>query len=118
MKITEFRKLIREEVRKTLNEASINDISDKVFANGWGYTFDVDGNTNTIIAYYSASDSFNLANVENLTGQIGRKAVGMIKANFATEAKKLSKDFKKDLVNSNLIVVTDRNVSNPIIITQ
>ena len=122
MKAQELRKLIREEVRKVLKEASINDISNKVFANGFGYTFNVDGNTNTIIAYNSggqksltASDSLNLANVKNLAGQIGPKAVKMIQANFATKAKKMSKG---DLVNSNLIVVTDHNVSDPIIITQ
>jgi len=44
MKTTELRKLIREEVRKVLKEASINDISKDIFANGWGYTFNIDGN--------------------------------------------------------------------------
>ena len=122
MKATEFRKLIREEVKKALNEASINDISDNIFKNGFGYTFSVDGNTNTIVAYNSegqkgltASNSLNLANVKNLANQIGPKAVKMIQANFATKAKKIT---KADLANSNLIVVTDHSVSDPIIITQ
>ena len=122
MKVSEFRKLIREEVRKVLKEASINDISKDIFANGWGYTFSIDGNTNTIIAYNSegqkgltASNSLNLANVKNLANQIGPKAVKMIQANFATKAKKIT---KADLANSNLIVVTDHSVSDPIIIAQ
>ena len=122
MKVSEFRKLIREEVRKVLKEASINDISKDIFANGWGYTFSIDGNTNTIIAYNSegqkgltASNSLNLANVKNLANEIGPKAVKMIQANFATKAKKIS---KADLANSNLVVVTDHNVSDPITITQ
>ena len=122
MKASELRKLIREEVRKVLKEASINDISKDIFANGWGYTFSIDGNTNTIIAYNSegqkgltASNSLNLANVKNLANQIGPKAVKMIQANFATKAKKIS---KADLANSNLVVVTDHNVSDPITITQ
>lgn len=122
MKATELRKLIREEVRKVLKEASINDISKDIFANGWGYTFSIDGNTNTIIAYNSegqkgltASNSLNLANVKNLANQIGPKAVKMIQANFATKAKKIT---KADLANSNLIVVTDHSVSDPITITQ
>ena len=122
MKASDLRQLIREEVRKVLKEASINDISKDIFANGWGYTFSIDGNTNTIIAYNSegqkgltASNSLNLANVKNLANQIGPKAVKMIQANFATKAKKIS---KADLANSNLVVVTDHNVSDPIIITQ
>jgi len=122
MKASELRKLIREEVRKVLKEASINDISKDIFANGWGYTFSIDGNTNTIIAYNSegqkgltASNSLNLANVKNLANQIGPKAVKMIQANFATKAKKIT---KADLANSNLIVVTDHSVSDPIIIAQ
>ena len=122
MKVSEFRKLIREEVKRVLKEASINDISKDIFANGWGYTFSIDGNTNTIIAYNSegqkgltASNSLNLANVKNLANQIGPKAVKMIQANFATKAKKIS---KADLANSNLVVVTDHNVSDPITITQ
>jgi len=122
MKASDLRKLIREEVRKVLKEASINDISKDIFANGWGYTFSIDGNTNTIIAYNSegqkgltASNSLNLANVKNLANQIGPKAVKMIQANFATKAKKIT---KADLANSNLIVVTDHSVSDPIIITQ
>jgi len=122
MKTSEFRKLIREEVRKALSEASINDISRDIFANGWGYTFSIDGNTNTIIAYNSggrkgltASNSLNLMNVKSLANQIGPKAVKMIQANFATKAKKIT---KADLANSNLVVVTDHNVSDPIFITQ
>ena len=122
MKASDLRKLIREEVRKVLKEASINDISKDIFANGWGYTFSIDGNTNTIIAYNSegqkgltASNSLNLANVKNLANQIGPKAVKMVQANFATKAKKIT---KADLANSNLIVVTDHNVSDPITITQ
>ena len=122
MKASDLRKLIREEVRKVLKEASINDISKDIFANGWGYTFSIDGNTNTIIAYNSegqkgltASNSLNLANVKNLANQIGPKAVKMVQANFATKAKKIT---KADLANSNLIVVTDHSVSDPIIITQ
>ena len=122
MKTSELRKLIREEVKRVLKEASINDISKDIFANGWGYTFSIDGNTNTIIAYNSegqkgltASNSLNLANVKNLANQIGPKAVKMIQANFATKAKKIT---KADLANSNLIVVTDHSVSDPITITQ
>ena len=122
MKVSQFRKLIREEVRKVLKEASINDISKDIFANGWGYTFNIDGNTNTIIAYNSggqkgltASNSLNLANVKNLANEIGPKAVKMIQANFGTKAKKIT---KADLANSNLIIVTDHNVSDPIFITQ
>lgn len=122
MKALEFRKLIREEVRKILSEATVNDINDSVIKNGWGYTFNLDGNINTILAYNSggqknltAANSLNLANVKNLANQIGPKAVAMIQANFATKAKKLT---KADLSNSNLIIVTDHNVSDPIIITQ
>jgi len=122
VKTSEFRKLIREEVRKALSEASINDISRDIFADGWGYTFSIDGNTNTIIAYNSggrkgstASNSLNLMNVKNLANQIGPKAVKMIQANFATKAKKIS---KADLADSNLVIVTDDNVSDPIFITQ
>ena len=122
MKASEFRKLIREEVRKVLKEASINDISDDAIKNGFGYTFSIDGNINTIVAYNSggqkgltASNSLNLANVKNLANQIGPKAVKMIQANFATKAKKIT---KAELANSNLVVVTDHNVSDPIIITQ
>lgn len=122
MKITELRKLIREEVRKVLKEATINDISDDILKSGWGYTFNVGGNINTIIAYNSggqknlmASKSLNLNLVKNLTDKIGSKAVMMIQANFVNKAKKLTKD---DLSNSNLIIVTDHNVSDPIFITQ
>ena len=122
MKTSEFRKLIREEIRKVLKEASINDISDSVLKNGWGYTFNVDGNINTIVAYnaggrgnLTASNSLDLNSVKNLTDKIGSKAVKMIQANFATKAKKVT---KADLANSNLIVVTDRSVSDPIYITQ
>lgn len=122
MRLSEFRKLIREEVRKVLKEASINDIGNDVIANGFAYTFNLDGNVNTILAYNSggqknltASNSLNLANVKSLANQIGPKAVKMIQANFATKAKKIT---KADLANSNLIVVTDHNVSDPIIITQ
>jgi tRNA G26 N,N-dimethylase Trm1 len=77
---------------------------------------------NTIVAYNSggqryltASNSLNLANVKSLANQIGPKAVKMIQANFATKAKKIT---KADLVNSNLVIVTDHNVSDPIFITQ
>lgn len=122
MKTSEFRKLIREEVRRALKEASINDISDEIVKNGFAYTFNLDGNINTILAYNSggqkgltASNSLNLANVKSLANQIGPKAVAMIQANFATKAKKVT---KADLSNSNLIVVTDHNVSDPIFITQ
>ena len=122
MKASEFKKLIREEVRRALKEASINDISKDIFANGWGYTFNIDGNINTIVAYNSggqkgltASNSLNIDNVKSLAKQIGPKAVKMIQANFATKAKKIT---KADLANSNLIVVTDHSVSDPIIITQ
>jgi hypothetical protein len=122
MKISQFRKLIREEVRKVLKEASINDISNDIFANGWGYTFNVDGNTNTIVAYNSggqkgltAAKSLNLANVKNLADKIGPKAVKMIQGNFGTKAKKIT---KADLANTNLVIVTDHNVSDPIFITQ
>ena len=122
MKVSQFRKLIREEVRKVLKEASINDISKDIFANGWGYTFSIDGNTNTIIAYNSGgqkgltvANSLNLANVKNLADKIGPKAVKMIQANFGTKAKKIT---KADLANANLIIVTDHNVSDPIFITQ
>ena len=122
MKITEFRKLIREEVRKALKEATVNDISDDILKSGWGYTFNVGGNTNTIVAYNSggqkglaASNSLNLANVKDLANKIGPKAVKMIQANFVNKAKKLT---KADLSNSNLIIVTDHNVSDPIFITQ
>ena len=122
MKKLELQQIIREEIRKVLKEASINDISKDIFANGFGYTFNVDGNINTIVAYNSegqkgltASNSLNLANVKNLANQIGPKAVKMIQANFATKAKKIT---KADLANSNLIVVTDHSVSDPIIITQ
>jgi hypothetical protein len=122
MKISEFRKLIREEVRKALKEATVNDISDDILKSGWGYTFNVGGNTNTIVAYNSggqkglaASNSLNLANVKDLANKIGPKAVKMIQANFATKAKKIT---KADLSNSNLIIVTDHNVSDPIFITQ
>lgn len=122
MKLTEFKKLIREEVRKALKEASINDISDEIVKNGFAYTFNLDGNINTILAYNSggqkgltASNSLNLANVKSLANQIGPKAVKMIQANFATKAKKIT---KADLSNSNLIIVTDHNVFDPIFITQ
>ena len=122
MKASEFKKLIREEVRRALKEASINDISDEIVKNGFAYTFNLDGNINTILAYNSggqkdltASNSLNLANVKSLANQIGPKAVKMIQANFATKAKKIT---KADLANSNLIVVTDHSVSDPIIITQ
>ena len=122
MKTSEFRKLIREEVRRALKEASINDISDEIVKNGFAYTFNLDGNINTILAYNSggqkgltASNSLNLANVKSLANQIGPKAVKMIQANFATKAKKVT---KAELANSNLIVVTDHSVSDPIIITQ
>jgi len=122
MKITEFRKLIREEVKKALKEATVNDISDDILKSGWGYTYNVGGNINTIIAYNSggqrnlmASNSLNLNSVKNLTDKIGSKAVIMIQANFVNKAKKLT---KADLSNSNLIIVTDRNVSDPIFITQ
>ena len=122
MKASEFRKLIREEVRRALKEASINDISDEIVKNGFAYTFNLDGNINTILAYNSggqkgltASNSLNLANVKSLANQIGPKAVKMIQANFATKAKKVT---KAELANSNLIVVTDHSVSDPIIITQ
>jgi len=122
MKISEFRKLIREEVRKVLKEASINDISDDILRTGWGYTFNVGGNLNTIIAYNSGGqknttplNSLNLASVKNLAGKIGPKAVQMIQANFATKAKKMT---KADLGKSNMIIVTDHNVSDPIFITQ
>jgi len=122
MKITEFRKLIREEVRKALKEATVNDISDDILKSGWGYTYNVGGNINTIIAYNSggqrnlmASNSLNLNSVKNLTDKIGSKAVIMIQANFVNKAKKLT---KADLSNSNLIIVTDHNVSDPIFITQ
>jgi len=122
MKITEFRKLIREEVRKALKEATVNDISDDILKSGWGYTFNVGGNINTIIAYNNggqrnlmASNSLNLNSVKNLTDKIGSKAVIMIQANFVNKAKKLT---KADLSNSNLIIVTDHNVSDPIFITQ
>jgi hypothetical protein len=122
MKISEFRKLIREEVRKALKEATVNDISDDILKSGWGYTFNVGGNINTIIAYNSggqrnlmASNSLNLNSVKNLTDKIGSKAVMMIQANFVNKAKKLT---KADLSNSNLIIVTDHNVSDPIFITQ
>ena len=122
MKTSELRKLIREEVRRALKEASINDISDEIIKNGFAYTFNLDGNINTILAYNSggqkgltASNSLNLANVKSLANQIGPKAVKMIQANFATKAKKVT---KAELANSNLIVVTDHSVSDPIIITQ
>ena len=122
MKITEFRKLIREEVRRVLKEATVNDISDDILKSGWGYTFNVGDNINTIIAYNSsgqrnlmASNSLNLNSVKNLTDKIGPEAVKMILANFATKAKKIT---KADLSNSNLITVTDHNVSDPIFITQ
>jgi hypothetical protein len=122
MKISEFRKLIREEVRKALKEATVNDISDDILKSGWGYTFNVGGNINTIIAYNNggqrnlmASNSLNLNSVKNLTDKIGSKAVIMIQANFVNKAKKLT---KADLSNSNLIIVTDHNVSDPIFITQ
>lgn len=122
MKASEFKKLIREEVRRALKEASINDISKDIFANGWGYTFNIDGNINTIVAYNSggqkgltASNSLNIDNVKSLAKQIGPKAVKMIQANFATKAKKIT---KADLANSNLVVVTDHSVSDPIIIAQ
>ena len=122
MKVSEFRKLIREEVRKALKEATVNDISDDILKSGWGYTFNVGGNINTIIAYNNggqrnlmASNSLNLNSVKNLTDKIGSKAVIMIQANFVNKAKKLT---KADLSNSNLIIVTDRNVSDPIFITQ
>jgi hypothetical protein len=122
MKTSEFRKLIREEVRKALKEATVNDISDDILKSGWGYTFNVGGNINTIIAYNSggqrnlmASNSLNLNSVKNLTDKIGSKAVMMIQANFVNKAKKLT---KADLSNSNLIIVTDHNVSDPIFITQ
>ena len=122
MNTSEFKKLIREEVRRALKEASINDISDEIVKNGFAYTFNLDGNINTILAYNSggqkgltASNSLNLANVKSLANQIGPKAVKMIQANFATKAKKVT---KADLSNSNLIVVTDHNVSDPIFITQ
>ena len=122
MKASEFKKLIREEVRRALKEASINDISKDIFANGWGYTFNIDGNINTIVAYNSegqkgltASNSLNIDNVKSLAKQIGPKAVKMIQTNFATKAKKIT---KADLANSNLIVVTDHSVSDPIIIAQ
>lgn len=122
MKAIEFRKLIREEVRRVLNEASINDISDQIVKNGFAYTFNLNGNINTILAYNSggqkgltASNSLNLANVKSLANQIGPKAVEMIQANFATKAKKIT---KADLANSNLVVVTDHSVSDPIIIAQ
>jgi len=122
MKITEFRKLIREEVKKALKEATVNDISDDILKSGWGYTFNVGGNINTIIAYNNggqrnlmASNSLNLNSVKNLTDKIGSKAVIMIQANFVNKAKKLT---KADLSNSNLIIVTDHNVSDPIFITQ
>ena len=122
MKVSEFKKLIREEVRRALKEASINDISDEIVKNGFAYTFNLDGNINTILAYNSggqkdltASNSLNLANVKSLANQIGPKAVKMIQANFATKAKKIT---KADLANSNLIVVTDHSVSDPIIIAQ
>jgi hypothetical protein len=122
MKASEFKKLIREEVRRVLKEASINDISDEIVKNGFAYTFNLDGNINTILAYNSggqknltASNSLNLANVKSLANQIGPKAVKMIQANFATKAKKVT---KAELANSNLIVVTDHSVSDPIIIAQ
>ena len=122
MKISEFRKLIREEVRKVIKEASINDISDDIIKSGWGYTFNVDGNINTIIAYNSggqknttAVNSLNPASVKNLAGKIGPKAVKIIQANFATKAKKMT---KADLTMQDLIIVTDHNVSDPIFITQ
>ena len=125
MKVSEFRKLIREEVRKVIKEASINDISDDIIRDGWGYTFFLDGNINTIVAYNSgeqkglASDSLNLANVKNLTNKIGPKAVKMIQDNFTTKARKTSKEFiTRYLTSSNLIIVTDHNVSDPIFITQ
>lgn len=121
MKTSEFKKLIREEVRRALKEASINDISDEIIKNGFAYTFNLDGNINTIIAYNSeeqkssAANSLNLAGVKTLASKIGPKAVKMIQANFATKAKKVT---KADLSNSNLIIVTDHNVSDPIFITQ
>lgn len=122
MRKSEFRSLIREEIRRVMNEASINDISDNVIANGFAYTFNLDGNINTILAYnsggqksLSAANSLNLANVKTLASKIGPKAVQMIQANFATKARKTT---KADLANSNLIVVTDHNVSDPIFITQ
>ena len=122
MKKSELQKLIREEVRKALKEATVNDISDDILKSGWGYTFNVGGNINTIIAYNSggqrnlmASNSLNLNSVKNLTDKIGSKAVMMIQANFVNKAKKLT---KADLSNSNLIIVTDHNVSDPIFITQ
>ena len=125
MKVSEFRKIIREEVRKVIKEASINDISDDIIRDGWGYTFFLDGNINTIVAYKSgeqkglASDSLNLANVKNLTNKIGPKAVKMIQDNFTTKARKTSKEFiTRYLTSSNLIIVTDHNVSDPIFITQ
>jgi len=118
----EFRKLIREEIRKVLKEASINDINDSVFKNGWGYTFNVDGNINTIVAYNAsgrdnlkASDSLDLNSVKNLKDTIGSEAVKMIEANFVNKAKKIT---KANLSNSDLVIVTDHNVSDPIFITQ
>ena len=122
MKLGEFRKLLREEVRRVLREASINDISDDIVKNGFAYTFTLNGNTTTILAYnsggqksLSAANSLNLANAKALASKIGPKAVKMIQANFATKATKVT---KADLTDSNLIVVTDHNVSDPIIITQ
>lgn len=122
MKLREFRKLIREEVRKVLKEASINDISDSIVKNGFAYTFTLDGNVNTILAYnsggqkdLSAASSLDLSNVKQLASKIGPRAVKMIQANFPTKAKKVT---KADLANSNLIIVTDHSVSDPIFITQ
>ena len=122
MNKSQLQKLIREEVRKVLKEATVNDISDDILKSGWGYTFNVGGNINTIIAYNNggqrnlmASNSLNLNSVKNLTDKIGSKAVIMIQANFVNKAKKLT---KADLSNSNLIIVTDHNVSDPIFITQ
>jgi hypothetical protein len=127
MKQSELKALIKEEIKKVLNESTIYDkiqrVNNDKFTNGYGFIGNAAGKKYAIVCYNSGgrpnlkpSDVINLRELSKLKGIVDDSIILNIQAYFMQKATKITK-MEASSNDIDLLIVTDHNVNSPEVFT-